>query len=742
MTRPARPTAAALSVPLLVAGVLLFWLVVLPARIHPAKTTGPSIVAWDLYSYFLPKLEYGTDELLAGRLPVWNPYEFAGIPFLATAQPAAVYPPKLLVFGALPERPALIVFLAAHHLLAALGMLALLRRVGVGPLGALAGAAGAALAAPLLLSLYHPGRFASLAWTPLVFAAAESLGRGGGARAVVGLALALAMQLTAGYPEIALDCVLLVGVLALARLATATWPAPARRVLPGLAAGVVLGWLAAGIQTFPLAALVLQAERAALAEHAVALFTQPGTTLALVATALWSFPALAGVGLGAVGRREAAAPAVALAACVVLIAFAWPWLRALPGFAAARHPLVWTWMVPFLVAWLVAHGTDALVAAPRGPGRVLVGVVGAAVVALAAAALLLDRPLVHAAGLSWTPYLGTDAARAFGAGDLLAIAAAAGGGACLAAAALAGRSGLVAPALGLLVASQVAAFPFGSPLPPLTPPDAPQRVAALLGRTPGEADGRVLSMPDVAGGWQLRERVENLFGAEHSILPPRFGRVLDRLGVDLVLGQADWPAVARAGGFLDALDVGLVVAPARFTEELAAHGLDRTGGTFAHLALYANRERGTRAQVVYAATVLPALDAALTRVLAPGFDPRQEVVLEASPAGRYPPRARQPPTPAAVRREGPTRIEVTAEALAPGILVLAEACFPGWTATIDGEPAPIHCANLLTRGVELAPGRHVVRFEYRAPGLTAGVAATVISLTLCGLLLVGARRRA
>jgi hypothetical protein len=463
-----------------------------------------------------------------------------------------------------------------------------------------------------------------------------------------------------------------------------------------------------------------------------------------VATALWSFPALAGVGLGAVGRREAAAPAVTLAACVALIAFAWPWLRLLPGFAAARHPLVWTWMVPFLVAWLVAHGTDALAAGPavtRRPARALVGLAGAAVAALAAAALLLDRPLVRAAGLSWTPYLGGDAASAVGAGDVPAIAAAAAGGACLAAAALAGRIGLVAPALALLVASQIAAFPFGSPLPPLTPPEGPQRVAALLGRTPGEADGRVLSLPDVAGGWQLRERVENLFGAEHSILPPRFGRVLDRLGVDLVLGQADWPAVARAGGFLDALDVGLVVAPARFAEELAAHGLDRTGGTAAPLALYANRERGTRAQVVYAATVLPALDAALTRVLAPGFDPRQEVVLEASPTGRYLPRARQPPTPATVRREGPTRVEVTAEALAPGILVLSEACFPGWTATIDGEPAPIHCANLLTRGVELTPGRHVVRFEYRAPGLAAGVAATVISLTFCGLLLVHARRR-
>ena len=300
-------------------------------------------MAWDLYSYFLPKLEYGTDELLAGRLPVWNPYEFAGIPFLATAQPAAAYPPKLLVFGALPGRPALIAFLAAHHLLAALGHArppparrhrACSARSPARP----ARRSPPRCAAPFSCRSTIRAASRASAWTPLVFAAAESLGRGGGPRAVVGLALALAMQLTAGYPEIALDCVLLVGVLAVARASRrGRGRSPHAACCPALVAGVVLGWLAAGIQTFPLAALVLQAERAALAEHAVALFTQPGTTLALLAAALWSFPALAGVGLGAVGRREAVAPAVTLAACVALIAFAWPWLRVLPGWAAARH---------------------------------------------------------------------------------------------------------------------------------------------------------------------------------------------------------------------------------------------------------------------------------------------------------------------------------------------------------------------------------------------------------------------
>ena len=742
MERPSRLPAAAPAAIVLLAGVLLFWGVLLPRRLQPAPTTGPSLVAWDLYSYFLPKLEYGTAELLAGRVPLWNRFEFAGIPFLATAQPAAVYLPKVAVFGTLAGAPALVTFLAAHHALAALGMLALLRSVGVGLLGALVGAAYAALAAPFLLSLYHPSRFASLAWTPLLFAAAERIGRGGGARAIVGLALATAMQLTAGYPEITLDCVVLLGVHALARIATRAWTAPAARALSGLASGVGLGFLVAGVQTFPLAALALQAERATLAEHAIALFTQPGRTLALTTTALWSFPALAGVGLGAVGRRTALAPAATLAACVVLIALAWPWLRLLPGYSMARHPLAWSWLAPFFIAWLVALGTDRLArdAAPTGRGvRVLVAVFAGALVVEAVVSLVIGRSLLGAVGVSWNPYLQREAAIAPGRPGLAALLAAALGGALLAGAALGGRRALMAPAAALLVATQLATFPFGSALPPLEPPDSPFRVARLLGRIPGAEDGRVLSIPDVAGGWQLRDRIENLLGAEHSILPPRFARVLDHFDVNLVLGRLDWDALARAEGFLDALDVGLVVAPSRLEQAFATHGLDRVGGAAAHLALYANRDRGARAQVVYAANVLPAPEAGLARVLAADFDPRREVVLEEAPRGRYPAIATLPPTPALVRRDGPTRIEVTTAPTAPGMLVLADACFPGWTATVDGRPAPILCANVLTRAVEVPPGEHIVRFEYEAPGFLAGAAATAGALALCALLLVRSR---
>ena len=74
-------------------------------------------------------------------------------------------------------------------------------------------------------------------------------------------------------------------------------------------------------------------------------------------------------------------------------------------------------------------------------------------------------------------------------------------------------------------------------------------------------------------------------------------------------------------------------------------------------------------------------------------------------------------------------VVIEAEAAAPGVLVLADTYFPGWTATVDGVPAPIAPVNLAQRGVPLSPGRHHVVFDYHDSALRYGKL-----LSLCGLL--------
>ena len=94
-----------------------------------------------------------------------------------------------------------------------------------------------------------------------------------------------------------------------------------------------------------------------------------------------------------------------------------------------------------------------------------------------------------------------------------------------------------------------------------------------------------------------------------------------------------------------------------------------------------------------------------------GIDPQRTLLLEHAP----------PHPPAGPAGEGTARIvdyrntEVTVdvESDTGGFLLLTDAWHPWWFADVDGVPAPILKADVLFRAVELAPGRHRVRFVFR-----------------------------
>ncbi len=90
----------------------------------------------------------------------------------------------------------------------------------------------------------------------------------------------------------------------------------------------------------------------------------------------------------------------------------------------------------------------------------------------------------------------------------------------------------------------------------------------------------------------------------------------------------------------------------------------------------------------------------------------------------------------------PERVEVSVDASAPAVLVLNDAWYPGWRATVDGHPAPILPANALVRAVPVPAGVHDVVFRFRTRGLVLGASLTGASLGLWAVLvLVAAWRR-
>jgi hypothetical protein len=149
-----------------------------------------------------------------------------------------------------------------------------------------------------------------------------------------------------------------------------------------------------------------------------------------------------------------------------------------------------------------------------------------------------------------------------------------------------------------------------------------------------------------------------------------------------------------------------------------------------------------RAFVVGAQRVVSDDDAALEAITRPSFDARRVAVTEKPLDGL--PRAGEarPAGQARISSYEPERVVVRARSAGPGLVVLGDNQYPGWTATVDGKDAPIERVDYLFRGVRVGAGAHTVEFRYEPLSWRVGWIVSLISLT--GLLIalaLGARRR-
>ena len=99
----------------------------------------------------------------------------------------------------------------------------------------------------------------------------------------------------------------------------------------------------------------------------------------------------------------------------------------------------------------------------------------------------------------------------------------------------------------------------------------------------------------------------------------------------------------------------------------------------------------------------------------PKFDPARTVLLESSlepPAFRSLPVSLSEVT-VALRTYRNTEVEIDEESPAGGFVVLNDIWHPWWFGTVDGKPAEILRANVVFRAIQVPPGKHAVRFEFR-----------------------------
>ena len=211
------------------------------------------------------------EALESGELPLWDPYIFAGHPFLANGQHSALYPLSA-VFYVLPLWRAYGVFAWLQLGLAGIFTFVLARVLGVGRLGGLIAGITFQLSGFMVASVVHLMIIASASWLPFVLAMVElivqqrpALGRRPASLpwALLG-AVGLGCQMLAGHAENTYLALLVTGAYVAWRLCArplertpgqgwlASWLSASRRPITWIAVMLVLGLALGAVQFVPL----------------------------------------------------------------------------------------------------------------------------------------------------------------------------------------------------------------------------------------------------------------------------------------------------------------------------------------------------------------------------------------------------------------------------------------------------------------------------------------------------------
>ena len=184
---------------------------------------------WDGMAEFYPWRKFAAETLRSGYLPLWNPHQFCGTPFVANSQSAVFYPFNLL-FCLLPVSQAFGVSVLLHLFLTGVFAYCFLRSptIGLRRTAALVGAVSWQLCHWQVAWLALPTFLCVSAWLPLALLLADRAVQKPSPGRAVPLGFCLGVMLLAGHLQIAFYCLALTAAYALFRLLPrfkAHWPA-------------------------------------------------------------------------------------------------------------------------------------------------------------------------------------------------------------------------------------------------------------------------------------------------------------------------------------------------------------------------------------------------------------------------------------------------------------------------------------------------------------------------------------
>ena len=777
------PLGILLSIPLILYAPLLF---------------GGKVLYWAVYMLqFYPWRQLAAEQIRAGSWPLWNSYLGSGTPLAANLQTGAFYPPNVL-FLLMPVEHASGWGLALHVAMAALSAYYLGRTLGLSRFGALVAGLAYGGGGYLIAHWVFPSMVYAAAWLPLLLAQVEKLVQRASPDAqatarhwlveVALLALVVALQLLAGHAQTSFYSAVIVAFFALYRL-TQRRTAEGKPRIRGslLAAGGLLlatlwGVALAAIQLLPTAELAAHSQRAGNLTNltfAYELSFWPWRLITLLAPDFFGNPArgeywaygtyweesafvgvlplvLAFLALGAWWRKRkqgaggphSLVPFLTLL-CLVSLLLAlgnrtplYPLLfRYVPGFGLFQAPARLTVGYALGIALLAGIGADTLRLAPRTRTVLRVVLVAGIGIGFAAVVTRLALPDVRDSFANSMIRLGVSLAVA--SGVLL----------------LRGRRLRGRQWQGLVVAIIIVdLLLFGWGLAPGTDPGiyhAPVATAEFLETQPPgrvhvddayaqEVYDRYVSLAafgpsDTAYLQGLRESLfPNLTSAQHlpgsgNYDPLTIGAYDDLYA--LLEGTPGTPPDMEA--MLPLLK--LFGAPYLLTDRELELPLLYDKGPY----IYAIESALPVAFVVHNARIVEDAQHRLELLQHPSFDPHTEVILSHR-LPSLPIRGAEQSRDESVSivRDGQDRVRIDVTLTQPGYLVLTDTHYPGWRATVDGQPVEILEANHAFRAVQLGTGEHTVLFEYEPLSFRLGAWITLSALVvLAAIAIISGRYR-
>ena len=173
--------------------------------------------SYDFQNYAFANLSHLYQALAEGRLPLWDPYRFLGVPFLANPQAGVFYPLNLAFFWLEPVY-ALTAGVLIHTWIAGIGMIAFARlSLRTGWAGALVAGLAFAFGGYLAARIGLPNQLAVIAWLPWILMVSDRLVERPRVLGAAVLALLLALQYLGGHFQIQYISLALCGLYLAAR---------------------------------------------------------------------------------------------------------------------------------------------------------------------------------------------------------------------------------------------------------------------------------------------------------------------------------------------------------------------------------------------------------------------------------------------------------------------------------------------------------------------------------------------